>query len=126
MKLELRAITNRPEKRDSAVMISSTIPSAKYSCSGSPLRFWKDRTAMEGAHATPANGRSRGSIAGWPHLDVPPAARTEIPRRRAGPCERHSGEHQPVGRARPNGADDQGHRERTGHDRRPHVPVDLE
>src|SRR5215471_8295983 len=49
-------------------------------------QIWKDRTAMEGAHATPANGRSRGSIAGWPHLDVPPAARTEIPRRRAGPC----------------------------------------
>jgi hypothetical protein len=25
--------------RDSAVMISSTMPSAKYSCSGSPLMF---------------------------------------------------------------------------------------
>ena len=29
-------------------MISSTIPSAKYSCSGSPLMFWNGRTAMEG------------------------------------------------------------------------------
>jgi peptide/nickel transport system substrate-binding protein len=24
------------------------------------------------AHATTANGRSRGSVSGWPHLDVPP------------------------------------------------------
>jgi hypothetical protein len=36
---ELRAITNSDLKRDSAVMMSSTIPSAKYSCSGSPLMF---------------------------------------------------------------------------------------
>jgi hypothetical protein len=24
------------------------MPSAKYSCSGSPLRFWNGRTAMDG------------------------------------------------------------------------------
>src|SRR5215470_11842350 len=47
-KLELRAITNSDLKRDSAVMMSSTMPSAKYSCSGSPLMFWKGRTAIEG------------------------------------------------------------------------------
>ena len=29
-------------------MISSTIPSAKYSCSGSPLRFWNGKTAIDG------------------------------------------------------------------------------
>ena len=29
-------------------MMSSTIPSAKYSCSGSPLIFVNGRTAMEG------------------------------------------------------------------------------
>jgi hypothetical protein len=29
-------------------MISSTIPSAKYSCSGSPLMFWNGSTAMDG------------------------------------------------------------------------------
>src|SRR6266566_2861072 len=29
-------------------MISSAIPSAKYSCSGSPLMFWNGSTAMEG------------------------------------------------------------------------------
>src|SRR5215471_21004885 len=51
MKLELRAITNRPEKRDSAVMISSTIPSAKYSCSGSPLR--SGRTELQWKALTP-------------------------------------------------------------------------
>src|SRR5215510_14598504 len=45
---ELRAITNKDLKRDSAVMISSTIPSAKYSCSGSPLMHWNGSTAMDG------------------------------------------------------------------------------
>src|ERR1700758_601924 len=34
--------------RLSAVMISSTIPSAKYSCSGSPLILAKGSTAIEG------------------------------------------------------------------------------
>ena len=48
MKLELRAITNSQRMRDSAVMISSTMPSAKYSCSGSPLRFWNGNTAIDG------------------------------------------------------------------------------
>src|ERR1700758_1487777 len=48
VKLELRAITNNNLNRDSAVMISSTIPSAKYYCSGSPLMFWKGSTAIEG------------------------------------------------------------------------------
>ena len=45
---ELRAITNSDLKRDSAVMMSSTTPSAKYSCSGSPLRLVNDNTAIEG------------------------------------------------------------------------------
>src|SRR6266705_5612844 len=45
---ELRAITNSDLKRDSAVMMSSTIPSAKYSCSGSPDMFWNGSTAMDG------------------------------------------------------------------------------
>jgi peptide/nickel transport system substrate-binding protein len=60
------------------------------------------------ARATSANGRGRGSVGGWPHLDVRPAAGTEVPRRRAGSCERRSGEHQPVGSAGRHGADDQG------------------
>ena len=48
MKLEFRAITKSHRMRDNAVMISSTMPSAKYSCSGSPLRFSNGNTAMEG------------------------------------------------------------------------------
>src|SRR6266576_84673 len=34
--------------RDNPEMMSSTMPSAKYSCSGSLLRFWKAKTAIEG------------------------------------------------------------------------------
>src|SRR5246127_4465066 len=48
MKLELRAITNNQQMRDKAVMMSSTTPSVKYSCSMSPLRFTNGSAAMEG------------------------------------------------------------------------------
>ena len=48
MKLELRAMTNSHVIRESAVMISSTMPSAKYSCSGSPLILVKASTAIDG------------------------------------------------------------------------------
>ena len=48
VKLELRAITNSQRMRDSAVMISSTMPSAKYSCSGSLLILAKGNTAIDG------------------------------------------------------------------------------
>ena len=41
-------MTNSALKRDSAVMMSSAIPSAKYSCSGSELKLVKGRTAIEG------------------------------------------------------------------------------
>ena len=41
-------MTNNHLNRESAVMISSTIPSAKYSCSGSPLMFSNGSTAMDG------------------------------------------------------------------------------
>src|SRR5215475_2188653 len=41
-------MTNNDLKRDRAVMMSSTRPSTKYSCSGSPLMFWKGKTAMDG------------------------------------------------------------------------------
>src|SRR5437868_2885677 len=34
--------------RERPVMMSSTMPSAKYSCSGSPLMFWNGRTAIDG------------------------------------------------------------------------------
>jgi len=48
VKLELRASTNSQRMRLSAVMISSTMPSAKYSCSGSPLRLANGSTAIDG------------------------------------------------------------------------------
>ncbi|MGB9645550.1 MAG: hypothetical protein WCB44_10570 [Stellaceae bacterium] len=38
-KLELRAMTKSQGSREIAVVISSTMPSAKYFCIGSPLRF---------------------------------------------------------------------------------------
>ena len=41
-------MTKNAEMRDSAVMMSSTRPSTKYSCSGSPLMFWNGITATEG------------------------------------------------------------------------------
>src|SRR3954453_5969530 len=44
-------MTNSDLNRDSAVMISSTMPSTKYSCSASPLMFWKGSTAIEGLSA---------------------------------------------------------------------------
>jgi hypothetical protein len=47
-KLELRTITNSALVRDNAMMISSTMPSSKYSCFGSPLMFWKANPAMDG------------------------------------------------------------------------------
>src|SRR5262245_16416054 len=45
---ELRAIKNHQRMHDSPVMMSSTRPSAKYSCSGSPLMFWNGSTAIDG------------------------------------------------------------------------------
>ena len=55
--------------RESAVIISSTMPSAKYSCSGSPLMFAKGSTAIDGlsgsgsgvCSATAAGGAAAGA-----------------------------------------------------------------
>ena len=48
MNEEFRAITNSESNRASSVMMSSVIPSVKYSCSGSPLMFVNASTAIEG------------------------------------------------------------------------------
>ena len=56
MKVELRAITNSHLIRDSAVMMSSTMPSTKYSCSGSPLIFWNGKTAIDGLSGSASAG----------------------------------------------------------------------
>src|SRR6516162_7283990 len=55
-KVELRAMTNSQRMRDSAVMISSTMPSAKYSCSGSPLILAKGSTAIDGLSGSGSTG----------------------------------------------------------------------
>ena len=60
---ELRAITNIFGIFERAVIISSVIPSLKYSCSGSPLRLSKARTAIEGL-----SGSGRGGLSGSPDL----------------------------------------------------------
>jgi hypothetical protein len=48
LKAELRAITNSERKRESAVVISSTIPSASQSDFGSSGMLWNGRTTSEG------------------------------------------------------------------------------
>jgi hypothetical protein len=70
-KLELRAMTKGQRMRESAVMISSTMPSAKYSCSGSPLMFWNGSTAIDGL-----SGRGRAGGAGADGLLLVPTSRT--------------------------------------------------
>src|SRR4051812_44169916 len=59
--------------RDKAVMMSSTTPSAKYSCSGSPLQFWNGSAAIEGESGRANSGAGmssslRGSIFNGPAL----------------------------------------------------------
>jgi hypothetical protein len=48
VKLEFRAVTKNQWIRERAVMMSSAMPSAKYSCSGSPDMLVKGRTAIDG------------------------------------------------------------------------------
>ena len=62
MKLELRAITVRPAIFDRSVMMSSLMPSEKYSCSGSPDMLVNGKTAID-AVATLGNGFSRLDLA---------------------------------------------------------------
>jgi hypothetical protein len=44
-------------------MISSTMPSAKYSCSGSPLRFWNGSTAIDGLPGSAGSAGDTGRVA---------------------------------------------------------------
>ena len=48
MNEEFRAMTKNQRSFESAVMMSSLMPSEKYSCSGSPLIFANGRTAIAG------------------------------------------------------------------------------
>src|SRR5207244_12945777 len=49
-------MTKSQRIRESAVMISSTMPSAKYSCSGSPLILTKGNTAIDGLSGSGSGG----------------------------------------------------------------------
>ncbi len=63
---ELREITNSSRNRDSSVMMSSVMPSAKNSCSGSPLMLLNGSTAIDGLSArsrAPADLAAAGSFA---------------------------------------------------------------
>src|SRR5216684_740316 len=62
MNEELRAITKNQRSLDSAVMMSSLIPSEKYSCSGSPLMLVKGSTAMAGRSGSSNAGRDTSRI----------------------------------------------------------------
>src|ERR1700732_2648938 len=57
-------MTKKSLTRHSVAVISSTIPSAKYPWSGSPLIFWNGSTAIDGLSGRSSVGRS---------LDPPPA-----------------------------------------------------
>src|SRR5215510_11885522 len=59
---EFRAITKSEWKRDSSVMMSSVMPSVKYSCSASPLMFKNGKTAMEGLSGN-VNGTGDETVA---------------------------------------------------------------
>src|SRR3972149_6237331 len=61
VKVELRAITSRPESLDRSVMMSSVMPSLKYSCSASPLMFWNGGTARDEDSAGVADALQAGS-----------------------------------------------------------------
>src|SRR5216683_1332359 len=51
-------MTKSQRMRERAVMISSTMPSAKYSCSGSPLMLAKGSTAIDGLSGSDSAGGS--------------------------------------------------------------------
>jgi hypothetical protein len=92
VKAELREMTKREEVPERAVVRSSVIPSAKYSCSGSPLMFAKGNTTIEGrsgragasegktpraSSATPSRRGQSAHIASAATITITPTARAE-------------------------------------------------
>src|SRR5271166_5312491 len=51
-------MTKKSRTRHNAAVISSTMPSAKYSCSGSPLMFWNGRTTIDGSSGSGSTGEA--------------------------------------------------------------------
>jgi hypothetical protein len=73
VKAELRAITANQRRCESAVVRSSVMPSAKYSCSASPVMFVKGSTTSMGR--LDGDGALSGSAgAGGPAQDACTAA----------------------------------------------------
>ncbi len=69
---ELRAITKIERKRDNSVIRSSLMPSAKYSCSGSPLMLAKGSTAIDGrSRRVTAGGTAAGGSGAAPGSFTP-------------------------------------------------------
>ena len=67
VKAVLRATTDSAETLERSVMMSSLIPSLKYSCSGSPLMLTNGSTQIEGP-------RAGAGAAGAPVADGPAGA----------------------------------------------------
>src|SRR6202035_624045 len=90
-------MTNSQRMRESAVIISSTMPSAKYSCSGSPLILAKGSTAIDGLSGSVSWGvLSQPRRAAPPPPDTPAlsvqyflAAARRCPQKRDRVCPRH-------------------------------------
>jgi hypothetical protein len=86
--VELREITIRPEIFDKSVMMSSLMPSEKYSWSASPDMLVKGRTAIDGLSFLAGAGLDVGSAVGllasaaqdpanWPDIPGQPADTAE-------------------------------------------------
>src|SRR5665213_2748067 len=60
MNVELREMTNSHLTRERPVMISATIPSAKYSCSWPPLRSLNGSTAIDDRRARGVDSAVQG------------------------------------------------------------------
>ena len=101
----MRAITESQGKCEIAVVISSTMPSAKYSCSGSPLMFWNGSTASEGLSGNGGVGRRRRLPPSSPHefRDVANKADTLAGERADQPLSRAIIAYRPTHRIDPRG-----------------------
>src|SRR5712691_3249814 len=66
-------MTKSQRIRESAVMISSTMPSLKYSCSGSPLMFWNGKTEIDGLSGRESVDFVDVPLAGSEELGVSPS-----------------------------------------------------
>jgi len=63
--VEFRSVVDENQRNfESAVMMSSAMPSAKYSCAGSSLMFWNGNTAIEGLSGSASRNDGFSGLAG--------------------------------------------------------------